>query len=112
METTKADPYADPDQHDPLLEMSEFIGKTDILPTKNKKLTTILFKCFGNEYLASSRRARREEYKSEEYYAHKILSSKGFIDLDLLIPSEGAITKEKKRRRLESRSKFPKRRKE
>lgn len=108
METTKADPYAEPGQYDPLLEMAEFIVKTDMLPTKNKRLNTVLFKCYEKESLGSSRRANRSMYNSDEYYAHKILSSKGFLDLDLLIPSEGAIETEKKKRKGENKRKFPK----
>lgn len=108
METTKADPYADPGQHDPLLEMAEFIVKTDMLPTKNKRLNTVLLKCFKKEKLGSSRRASRARYNSDEYYAHKILSAKGFMDLDLLIPSEEAIEAEKNKRQGQKKLKFPK----
>lgn len=108
METTKADPYAEPGQYDPLLEMAEFIVKTDMLPTKNKRLNTILFKCFQKESLGSSRRANRSMHNSDEYYAHKILSAKGFLDLDLLIPSEDAIEAEKKKRKGVKALKFPK----
>lgn len=108
METTKADPYADPEHHDPLREMAQFIIKTDMLPTKHKRLHTILLKSYEDEYLGSSRRANRSMYKSDEYYAHKILSSKGFVDLDLLIPSDEAIEQEAKKR-LKLKNKFKKR---
>jgi len=40
METTKADPYAEPDMHDPLREMAQFIVKTDMLSTKKKRFNT------------------------------------------------------------------------
>ena len=110
METTKADPYAEPNTHDPLKEMAQFIIKTDMLPTKNPRLNTILLKCYQDEHLGSSRRANRSMYKSDEYYAHKILSSKGFMDLDLLIPSDEAIQEEKKKRSRERKTKFNKRR--
>lgn len=98
METTKADPYAEPNIHDPLREMAQFIIKTDMLPTKNPRLNTILLKCYQDEHLGSSRRANRATHKSDEYYGHKILSSKGFVDLDLLIPSDDAIEEEKTKR--------------
>lgn len=104
METTKADPYAEPNTHDPLREMAQFIIQTDMLPTKNKRLHTILLKSYEDDYIGSSRRANRAMYKSDEYYAHKILSSKGFVDLDLLIPNEAAIQKEKKRLKFHKRS--------
>ena len=104
METTKADPYAEPNTHDPLREMAQFIIQTDMLPTKNKRLHTILLKSYEDDYIGSSRRANRAMYKSDEYYAHKILSSKGFVDLDLLIPNEAAIQKEKKRLKFQKRS--------
>jgi len=108
METTKADPFADPEYHDPLREMAQFIVKTDMLPTKNKRLHTTLLKSYEDEYLGSSRRANRSMYKSDEYYAHKILSSKGFVDLDLLVPSDEAIEQEAKKR-LKLKNKFKKR---
>lgn len=109
METTKADPYADPDKHDPLREMAQLIIQTDMLPTKNPRFNTILLKSYEDEYIGSSRRANRAMYLSDEYYAHKILSAKGFMDLDLLIPSEEAIEAEKKKRKGEKKKlKFPK----
>ena len=108
METTKADPYAEPNTHDPLKEMAQFIIKTDMLPTKNPRLNTILLKCYQDEHLGSSRRANRSMYKSDEYFAHKILSSKGFVDLELLIPTDEAIDEEKKKRK----KKFKRRRAE
>lgn len=106
METTKADPYADLDKHDPLRETAQLIVRTNMLPTKNKRLDTILFKCYEDEHIGSSRRANRAMYLSDEYYAHKILSVKGFLDLDLLIPSEEAIEEEKKKRLGKNKSKF------
>lgn len=109
METTKADPYAEPGQHDSLLETGEFIVTTDMLPTKNKRLNTVLLKCFNKEKLGSSRRANRARYNSDEYYAHKILSAKGVLDLDLLIPSEDAIEAEKNKSQGQRKLKFPKR---
>ena len=104
METTKADPYAEPNTHDPLREMAQFIIQTDMLPTKNKRLHTILLKSYEDDYIGSSRRANRAMYTSDEYFAHKILSSKGFVDMDLLIPNEAAIQKEKKRLKFQKRS--------
>lgn len=108
METTKADPYADPDKYDPLREMAQLIIQTDMLPTKNPRFNTILIKCYQDEHVGSSRRANRAMYLSDEYYSHKILSAKGFLDLDLLIPSDEAIKAEKKKRKGEKRPKFPK----
>lgn len=108
METTKADPYADPDKYDPLREMAQLIIQTDMLPTKNPRFNTILLKSYEDEYIGSSRRANRAMYLSDEYYAHKILSAKGFMDLDLLIPSDDAIEAEKKKRKGEKKIKFPK----
>lgn len=108
METTKADPYADPDKYDPLREMAQLIIQTDMLPTKNPRFNTILLKSYEDEYIGSSRRANRAMYLSDEYYAHKILSAKGFMDLDLLIPTDEAIEQEKKKRKSEKRLKFPK----
>ncbi len=108
METTKADPYADPDKHDPLREMAQLIIRTNMLPTKNNRFNTILLKCYEDEHVGSSRRSNRAMYLSDEYYAHKILSAKGFLDLDLLIPSEEAIEEEKKKRMGKNKSKFTK----
>lgn len=108
METTKADPYADPDKHDPLQEMAQLIIRTNMLPTKNNRLNTTLLKCYEDEHVGSSRRANRAMYLSDEYYAHKILSAKGFLDLDLLIPSDEAIEEEKKKRLGKKKSKFAK----
>ena len=104
LDTTKADPYIDED--DPLLEIVQFITYTDLLPTKNNQLDMLLLKVFAGEYFGSSRRANRAMYKSTEHYGHKILSSKGFVDLDLMIPSDNAIEQEKRRRSKKNRPSY------
>ncbi|MHA1285395.1 MAG: hypothetical protein ACTSQP_23070, partial [Promethearchaeota archaeon] len=41
METTKSDPYAELGHHDPLLEIAQFINRTDTLPTRNTELSSV-----------------------------------------------------------------------
>jgi len=96
LDTTKADPEIDED--DPLLDVVQFINYTDLLPTTNPELNMLLLKVFAGEYFGSSRRANRAMHKSTEHYGHKILSSKGFVDLELMVPSDDAIEQEKRRR--------------
>ncbi len=98
METTKSDPYAELGHHDPLLEIAQFINRTDTLPTRNTELSSVLLKVFQEEFLGSTRRHYKKRDVDKTRYINKIFSSYGFIDTTVIYPDEQVISSKEKKK--------------